>query len=1061
MFKAGGEVRWFKDGNEIFPSKNILFQSDGRKRILVIKKAAKSHLGAYTCDCGTDKTTADLNIEGNTCSDPAPPSHLGQDSSIRPRPLPFFKTPPLSELPFIFSPSLITPFLSGDFLDILTCFGGGLIMSSPQSKARVIGLMRPLKDVTVTAGETATFECELSYEGIAVEWFLGGTKLEPSDRKLNSHSVSHSFVPSEPAVEFTKPLEDQTVEEEATATLECEVSREGAEVRWFRDGQEIRKTKKYEMIVDGRKRALVIHDCTLDDSRTYACDAKDFKTSCFLNVEPPHVEFTKPLHDFISRPQSQEVVEGEKAEFTCSVSKDTYEVKWLKDDKELEAGDKYQMVSDGKRRTLVIKNCEPKDEGGYVVMIGPTRASADLTVLGKPRVKSQKCHVELAKEGQEIVLNCEVNTDGAKAKWLKNEDTVFESSKYVMVQRDNVFSLRIKDAQKGDEANYSINLTNQRGEQAKSACNLTVKGQWSMVTVTAQITFLAITQEFTLTDCNWTGWQRHTTMNAYPKAEADWLYNNLSLPKDNIYTSADRTEYRLKDPMKSDEGRYKIIIKNKHGEGEAFINLDVIDVPDAPLNVIVGNVTKFGCTVSWETPESDGGSPITSYIIELRDRTSVKWSPVQVTKADELSAIVNDVIENKEYIFRVKAQNKAGVGKPSVASQPRPSPPLNLSWQDQNKSSVQLTWETPLRNGGSIITGYIVERCEEGSDKWLRCNARLCPDLFYKVSGLKYGAKYNYRVFAENAAGVSDPSNIIGPLLADDTHGEKDNAFTDGKVERKLILIPITGYPTPVAKWTCGEKELTTADERVFLMTKSTFTELVVTPSVRPDKGIYTLQLENDEKNKELLTVQHFLVQNSAPSAPKDFKVLEVTRQHVHLTWEAPEHDGGSPLTGYQVEKRDVSRKTWVKVQHQHLHSTLCVTGLTEGQWYAYRVRALNRLGASRVNFRLILVLIVYAEPPEIQLDAKLLAGLTAKAGSKIELPAEVKGKPEPRVKWTKADLVLKPDDRVSIDTKPGHSTVTVAKTKRDDSSTYIIEATNDSGRATATVDVNILGKTI
>lgn len=64
--------------------------------------------------------------------------------------------------------------------------------------------------------------------------------------------------------------------------------------------------------------------------------------------------------------------------------------------------------------------------------------------------------------------------------------------------------------------------------------------------------------------------------SAYPKAEADWLYNNLSLPKDNIYTSADRTEYRLKDPMKSDEGRYKIIIKNKHGEGEAFINLDVI-----------------------------------------------------------------------------------------------------------------------------------------------------------------------------------------------------------------------------------------------------------------------------------------------------------------------------------------------------------------------------------------------------------------------------------------------------------------------------------------------------
>lgn len=98
----------------------------------------------------------------------------------------------------------------------------------------------------------------------------------------NAHCVICS---TEPPVEFTKPLEDQTVEEEATAILECEVSKENAEVRWLRDGQEIRKTKKYEMVADGCKRKLIIHDCTLDDSKTYTCDAKDFKTSAFLNVE--------------------------------------------------------------------------------------------------------------------------------------------------------------------------------------------------------------------------------------------------------------------------------------------------------------------------------------------------------------------------------------------------------------------------------------------------------------------------------------------------------------------------------------------------------------------------------------------------------------------------------------------------------------------------------------------------------------------------------------------------------------------------------------------------------
>ena len=73
--------------------------------------------------------------------------------------------------------------------------------------------------------------------------------------------------------------------------------------------------------------------------------------------------------------------------------------------------------------------------------------------------------------------------------------------------------------------------------------------------------------------------------SAYPQAQADWLYDNQSLPKDDIHTSTDRTEYRLKDPKKSDEGRYKITIKNKHGEGEAFINLDVIGERSSNLDL--------------------------------------------------------------------------------------------------------------------------------------------------------------------------------------------------------------------------------------------------------------------------------------------------------------------------------------------------------------------------------------------------------------------------------------------------------------------------------------------
>lgn len=99
------------------------------------------------------------------------------------------------------------------------------------------------------------------------------------------------------------------------------------------------------------------------------------------------------------------------------------------------------------------------------------------------------------------------------------------------------------------------------------------------------------------------------------------------------------------------------------------------------------------------------------------------------------------------------------------------------------------------------------------------------------------------------------------------------------------------------------------------------------------------------------------------------------------------------------------------------------------------------------------------SEAPEIFLDVKLLAGLTVKAGTKIELPATVTGKPEPTITWTKADTLLRQDKRITIENVPKKSTVTIVDSKRSDTGRYIIEAVNVCGRATAVAEVNVLGK--
>ena len=67
----------------------------------------------------------------------------------------------------------------------------------------------------------------------------------------------------------------------------------------------------------------------------------------------------------------------------------------------------------------------------------------------------------------------------------------------------------------------------------------------------------------------------------------------------------------------------------------------------------------------WERPSSDGGRPITHYIIEIRDKINSDWREAVVTKDDTLKARVPDLKEGTVYQFRVRGVNKGGIGEPS------------------------------------------------------------------------------------------------------------------------------------------------------------------------------------------------------------------------------------------------------------------------------------------------------------------------------------------------------------------------------------------------------------
>ena len=78
---------------------------------------------------------------------------------------------------------------------------------------------------------------------------------------------------------------------------------------------------------------------------------------------------------------------------------------------------------------------------------------------------------------------------------------------------------------------------------------------------------------------------------------------------------------------------------------------------------------------------------------------------------------------------------------------------------------------------------------------------------------------------------------------------ESDRKITAVEPESVLINVPVSGLPVPTITWSNCEtgKVITEKDERVFIESGATFSNLTITPSQRKkDCGKYKLILENN-----------------------------------------------------------------------------------------------------------------------------------------------------------------------------------------------------------------------
>lgn len=96
-----------------------------------------------------------------------------------------------------------------------------------------------------------------------------------------------------------------------------------------------------------------------------------------------------------------------------------------------------------------------------------------------------------------------------------------------------------------------------------------------------------------------------------------------------------------------------------------------------------------------------------------------------------------------------------------------PSAPTNLGVTDVGDGVISVAWGAPRSDGGSPITGYVVETCRSGGKVWTKAGKVNDSTLAFDITGLIPGEYYFIRVSAENDIGLSKKAADLGePVCA-------------------------------------------------------------------------------------------------------------------------------------------------------------------------------------------------------------------------------------------------------------------------------------------------------
>ncbi|XP_036142510.1 Down syndrome cell adhesion molecule-like protein Dscam2 isoform X17 [Monomorium pharaonis] len=735
---------------------------------------------------------------------------------------------------------------SGKYLCIVNNSVGG------ESVETVLTVTAPLtaeiepRTQTIDFGRPATFTCTVQGNPIkTISWLKDGKPLGLEDRVLRIESVKKEdkgmyqcFVRNDQeSAQATAELKlggrfeppqirqafaEETLQPGPSMFLKCVASGNPTpEITWELDGKRLSNTERLQVgqyvTVNGDVVShLNISSIHTNDGGLYKCIAASkvgaAEHSARLNV------YGLP---FIRHMDKKAIVAGETLRVTCPVAGYPIEsIVWERDTRVLPINRKQKVFPNG---TLIIENVERmSDQATYTCVARnaqgySARGTLEVQVMVAPQLSPFTFGDEAANAGEMATVQCAVIKGDLPIDimWSFNGRVIdiangaFGEHNYdnpdIVISRSSkrASQLTIESVAARHAGEYSCTASNTAGTATHSSIlSVNVPPRWIL-----EPTDKAFAQgSDARVECKADG---------FPKPQVTWKraagdtpgdYTDLKLSNPDI--SVEDGTLSINNIQKTNEGYYLCEAVNGIGSGLSAVILISVQAPPQ-FEIKLRNQTARRGEPAVLQCEAQGEKPIGILWNMNNKRLDTKSDPRYTIREEILAnGVLSDLsIKRTERsdsaLFTCVATNAFGSDDTSINMivQEVPEVPYGLKVLDKSGRSVQLSWAAPY-DGNSPIKRYVIEyKMSKGS--WETDIDRvLVPGSQQNVAGvfnLRPATTYHLRIVAENEIGISDPSDTVTIITAEEAPTGPPTSIKVDPLDQHTLKV--TWKPPPREDW--------------------------------------------------------------------------------------------------------------------------------------------------------------------------------------------------------------------------------------------------------------------